>query len=331
MEKKRSRRFYSIQKTLAQNSISALFVSIEIYNKPNVSYRNQTVILMLAHSWEILLKSILYSSNKKIKEYINGSLNETEWDDQIWLYKVVELFCVWKDKLALKEHLDLLRETRNKVMHAYIFPKDLDGILWGLFQKSFEFYDQILMEYFPDLKTEMAFPFILPIWFQKPYDKSSFLKSFWLRDNPFYLDLLSASERLNNEWVDETVIVPISFFYDKKNKVTNAELVVAIDPTRWETINFKKSISLALWAQRTESPIPLDECRHFFTISANELRKKYKLFKKKENDLSLIYSEIIDEKYHQFYWWKDPNNSKRFFSIYAENYIKERITQLNLS
>jgi len=326
---KRKRNFHSIQKTLAKNSISALLTSIEIYNKPNVLYRNETVILMLAHSWEILLKSILYKSDKKVKKYISWSLNESDSEDLIWLSKVIELFCIWKDNFALKEHLTLLRKTRNKVMHAYVFQEELDWVLWWLFQKSFEFFDNILLSYYPDLKIEMSFPFILPIWFQKPYDKTTFLSSFGVRENPFYSDLLESSIKLHEEWIDDTIIVPVSFFYDKKTKVTNADFVLAIDPTKWETINFKKSISLALWSQRTESPIPLEECRNFFTIPANELRKKYHLHPRKENDLSVIYKEISDEKYHQIYWWKDPNNSKKFFSKTAENFINTEISQLN--
>jgi len=40
-----------IQSNLVNNSIAAYFAAIEIHNKPNISYRYETVTLFMINAW----------------------------------------------------------------------------------------------------------------------------------------------------------------------------------------------------------------------------------------------------------------------------------------
>ena len=55
-----------IQYNLLKNSIAAYFAMIEIHNKPNISYRYETVTLLIVNAWELALKSFMrkYIKNK---------------------------------------------------------------------------------------------------------------------------------------------------------------------------------------------------------------------------------------------------------------------------
>ena len=47
----------NIQSNLVKNSIAAYFAAIEIHNKPNISYRYETVSLLMMNAWELALKA----------------------------------------------------------------------------------------------------------------------------------------------------------------------------------------------------------------------------------------------------------------------------------
>ena len=57
-----------IQYNLFRNSVSAYFAAIELHNKPNISYRYETVSLLLINAWELILKAFIrkYVKNRSI-------------------------------------------------------------------------------------------------------------------------------------------------------------------------------------------------------------------------------------------------------------------------
>ena len=54
----------SRSRQLAQNAESAIVSAIEIYNKPNFSYREETFAILALNAWELLLKARLLSLNR---------------------------------------------------------------------------------------------------------------------------------------------------------------------------------------------------------------------------------------------------------------------------
>ena len=53
---------------MARCAASALLAAIEIYNKPTVEYREQTLALLVTNAWEVLLKArIVQQSGGKLE------------------------------------------------------------------------------------------------------------------------------------------------------------------------------------------------------------------------------------------------------------------------
>ena len=46
-----------LNQELAEKSVQAAIAAIEIYNKPNFSYREEAFALLMSNAWELLLKA----------------------------------------------------------------------------------------------------------------------------------------------------------------------------------------------------------------------------------------------------------------------------------
>ena len=66
-----------IQSNLIKNSISAFFAAVEIHNKPNFTYRYETVSLLIMNSWELALKAFVrkFVKDKNIFEDENHTIS----------------------------------------------------------------------------------------------------------------------------------------------------------------------------------------------------------------------------------------------------------------
>jgi hypothetical protein len=47
----------ALSRDLAEKSIQAAVAAIEVYNKPNFSYREEAFSLLMVNAWELLLKA----------------------------------------------------------------------------------------------------------------------------------------------------------------------------------------------------------------------------------------------------------------------------------
>jgi len=57
-------------KALRNNSKAAILAAIEIYNKPQIEYRDECFTILLINAWELLLKAML-SKNKRNYSALN--------------------------------------------------------------------------------------------------------------------------------------------------------------------------------------------------------------------------------------------------------------------
>lgn len=63
-----------IYRSLLDKSIGSMLAAIEIYNKPNFQYREDTFAILSVNAWELLLKAYLF----KLKKYNKKSIYELE-------------------------------------------------------------------------------------------------------------------------------------------------------------------------------------------------------------------------------------------------------------
>lgn len=61
----------SVTKLLLDSSQAALFAGIEIHNKPHISYRYPTAVILIINAWELALKAYVYKFISKKGIYEN--------------------------------------------------------------------------------------------------------------------------------------------------------------------------------------------------------------------------------------------------------------------
>lgn len=127
----------SRSRNLAGKSIDAMLAAIEVYNKPNFSYREETFSILAINAWELLLKArVLQLSNNKVSSILkyerrqkaDGTLSEKLYRVKnrsgtylsISLFRAIDLLeAEYGDKLGepAKKNIELLCEVRDSAVH----------------------------------------------------------------------------------------------------------------------------------------------------------------------------------------------------------------------
>ncbi|WP_335334111.1 DUF3644 domain-containing protein [Pimelobacter simplex] len=55
-----------VNKRLADNSLSAMLSAVEIYNKPQMTYRDEVTVMLVVNAWELALNATLRQKNRSI-------------------------------------------------------------------------------------------------------------------------------------------------------------------------------------------------------------------------------------------------------------------------
>lgn len=128
---------YVSHKKLCDNSRAAMLAAIEVYNKPQTTYREQVVTVLVVNAWELILKAALRKSRKNIfykkkrgEDYRSLSLEHciAEMDQyRLWPETV--------DGDGVRANLHILTDYRNKIIHLYV-ADDLNSVLYMFLQQS---------------------------------------------------------------------------------------------------------------------------------------------------------------------------------------------------
>jgi hypothetical protein len=125
-------------RSLLDKSINSMLSAIEIYNKPNFSYREETFAILAVNAWELILKAhLLKCCNYNMrhlyqlehKTRLNGTksalkkpkLNRTGNPKTIGIFEVIYRLEVNNIKLSanLKDSIESLIELRDNAIHFH--------------------------------------------------------------------------------------------------------------------------------------------------------------------------------------------------------------------
>src|SRR5688572_29891588 len=130
-------------RALRNNSRAAMLAAIEIYNKPQIAYRDECFSILLINSWELLLKAIIsknkqriFYSKKKEEAYRTLSLRDA-------LAKVRDFFPGHIQYEPVAQNINLLETYRNNAIHFYNQP-GFGVIIYGLAQTSIVNYKDLM-------------------------------------------------------------------------------------------------------------------------------------------------------------------------------------------
>jgi hypothetical protein len=163
----------AVFKQLVDKSIAAALAAIEVYNKPDFRYREESFVILLVNAWELLLKAkILKDSKNRLSSlYVHfGKNNRKIKRSRTGNPLTIELFGAIQ-RLTLdpvvSDNLASLVEIRDTAVHFY----NDDGvryIVYTLGVAALRNYQHLAKEWFKKSLTAYHF-YILPIGFSHSF------------------------------------------------------------------------------------------------------------------------------------------------------------------
>jgi hypothetical protein len=221
-------------RALRNNSKAAMLAAIEIYNKPQIEYRDECFLILLVNAWELFLKAILSKNKQRIfypkrrdESYRTLSIQDT-------LHKAKAFFPSDIPFEPVARNIEMLTTHRNNTIHFYN-QRDLGVIIYGLAQTSIINYKDLMVSIFGiDIANEMTLS-LLPLAFGTYPDPIEFLQR--AKSNPprnkavaqFLRQLSQATKELEEQRFDTSRFLTV--FTVKLNsvkKVSSADVVVGV-------------------------------------------------------------------------------------------------------
>ena len=228
-------------RALRSNSIAAILAAIEIYNKPQMFYRNECFSILLVNAWELLLKAILSKNKQRIfypKETGQGYRSLTLQDTS---EKVKPFFPSEISYEPVAQNIKVLTNYRNNSIHYYN-QKGFDVIIYGLAQTSIINYRDLLLSIFKiDIANQMNIN-LLPLSFGTQPDPIQFLQH--SKENPpkskefayFLAEISTIAQYLDIRNLDMGRFLTVfKINMQSVKKISAADFVVGVQSTADDT------------------------------------------------------------------------------------------------
>lgn len=217
---------------LRDNAKSALLAAIEIYNKPQLQYRNECFTILLVNAWELAIKGQLSRQRVRIfypkerdKPYLTLSLRDA-------LEAVRPHFPTSISYRGVAANLESLIDFRNNAIHFYNEP-GLDVLLYGLAQTSVVNFRDFFQECFDKDIAEEVNLSLMPLSFRAPPDPIEFIRDSSSTNNKFlaaYLRLISdTTKELEAEGIDTGRFLTVfTVNLQSTKKIESADVIAGV-------------------------------------------------------------------------------------------------------
>lgn len=319
---------------LVNHSIAAYFAAIEIHNKPNISYRYETVALLLINAWELILKAFI---RKKIKmRSIFAEDGHTISLEKALKY-VYDYLNIQKSNsfLAVRENILLIEGYRNNAVHFY--NELLESCIFALIARCALNFVEFLREQFSKDIMESDGLFIMPLGFKLPFRPEDFLskKASCTESSKeaqaFINSIVTVIESLNQQGVEESVVLGFDVYLQSVKKVTNSDLLVAITSKDEAEVTIAKVTNIRLSNDPTAQVVSLSDkeifatWKHTYQELADWCRKNISDFKQNkifndvmrniESDPQCVYRRRLNVK-------STKSAAQKFYSDFALDEVK---------
>lgn len=239
--------YVSIRK-LTSNSMAAMLAAVEVYNKPQMTYRDEVTVVGIVNAWELALKAALRQKNRSIfypkqrgERYRTLSLRDC-------LNRIDEA-SLWPDGLdgpAITANISALAEYRDRAIHLYNAP-GLGTLIYPFLQQNILNYrDFVHARFKRDIADHMSWQ-ILPLGATVPGEAVRFLRAApttqTVEEVQDFIDdvreLVGNAERAGSD------MGRVATYYDihlqSQKKVSSADLMVAVSPDAEGQIVLKRT------------------------------------------------------------------------------------------
>jgi hypothetical protein len=325
-----------IQYNLVKNSIAAYFAAIEIHNNPNISYRYETVTLLMLNAWELLIKAYI-KKNVKHRSIFEADDHTISFDKAI---NFVNEYLNSKESrsfLAIKENLICIENYRNNVAHFY--NEQLIPYIFMLAARCAVNYVDFLKLHFGRDIIDNEELFIMPLGFKLPFKPEDFLS----RNSPAYVSSKEAKEFIDSiitvttdlkaKGVEDSIVLGFNLYMESVKKAKNSDLLIAITSADDADATFAKVTKIQLSDDPNAQIYNMsdDEFRRTWKYNYGELTdwcrsnvsnfKQGKLFnrimREIKTDIKCVYKRRLDNH--------NPNSaSQDFYTEYALEQLKAK-------
>lgn len=321
-----------VQSNLIKNSIAAYFATIEIHNKPNISYRYETTTLLLMNAWELLLKAFVKKFVKKMSIYTKDG-HTISFDKAIGYVEDYINSVEPKSFTAIKENLLLIEKYRNNIVHYY--NEQLEPYIFMLTAKGALNYVDFVKKYFgKDILAEDGL-FILPLGFKLPFKPEDFLSKRVAKyvssseSKKFVESMVKIITELDKEGIEDTIVIGFDIYLENVKRMKNSDLLVAITSQESADANFAKVNRIQVTNDPNAQKVQLSDQEFVrqYPLSYGDVcskcRDRIEGFKQSQK-FNMIMVEIKKNAQFAFTRKLNPNNSKSSkTTFYAECVIDE--------
>ncbi len=164
-------------KRLADNSLAAMLSAVEVYNKPQMTYRDEVTVMLVVNAWELALKATLRQKNRSIfypkkrgERYISIGI-----DDALGRVSADNLWPSGVEGFAVTANIKALTEYRDRAIHLYN-AQGLGAVIYPFLQQNvLNYRDFMLVRFKKDLADSMTWQ-LLPLGATPPADAVQFMK-----------------------------------------------------------------------------------------------------------------------------------------------------------
>ena len=154
---------------MARSAREALLAAIEIYNKPNVEYREQTVSFLLVNAWEVLIKArIVQQNGGKIQSIYQRKGNSARFEKRNGEYLTIEIWgALNRSGLPeeVKSNISGIIKIRNRATHLGILVPELKKAILEFSTACVQNFVRTYANWFGEA---IDAPYLLPLGFVGP-------------------------------------------------------------------------------------------------------------------------------------------------------------------
>jgi EC042_2821-lke REase/Protein of unknown function (DUF3644) len=225
-------------KRLVDNSLSAMLSAIEIYNKPQMTYRDEIAVMLVVNAWELALKATLRQKGRSIfyPKKRGEKYRSIALDDSLGRVAANKLWPLGIDGPAVTANVKALTAYRDRAIHLYN-AQGLGAVIYPFLQQNvLNYRDFMLAKFKKDLADSMTWQ-LLPLGATAPADAVQFMRvdknaTMVVEVQQFVDELrrfMNEAESAGSDLARVATVYDINMRSVKK--MTSADLVVAVSPT----------------------------------------------------------------------------------------------------
>ncbi|GAA4784957.1 DUF3644 domain-containing protein [Microbacterium gilvum] len=162
---------------MVENSLSAMLPAIEVYNKPQMAYRDEVTVILVVNAWELALKATLRQKNRSIyyPKKRGERYRSLTLDDAIGRIAANGLWPAGIDGVAVTANVKSLSEYRGRAIHLYNAP-GLGAVNYPFLQQNvLNYRDYMVAMFRKDLAKRISWQ-LLPLGATAPADAVQFMR-----------------------------------------------------------------------------------------------------------------------------------------------------------